>query len=110
MKARRAYRQHEWIATHLRTFRAQLWQRIRREHLNDPQTGLPWEMAWDVAMMVPMLEMCAPGEIRFIPEILYVYNEGNPISDHRKDVTKQRDMHQRILALPSYAPAIVAAS
>jgi len=103
VKARRAYRQFEWIATHLRTFRSRLWRQIRREHLNDPRTGLPWEMAWDVAMMVPMLEMCAPGEVRFIPEILYVYNEGNPISDHRKDVAKQRDMHQRILALPSYA-------
>lgn len=109
VRAQRTYRRYEWIASHLRTFRYRLWRQIHREHLNDPRTGLPWEMAWDVAMMVPMLEMCAPGEVQFIPDVLYVYNEGNPISDHRKDVAKQRDMHQRILALPSYVPTAATA-
>jgi glycosyltransferase involved in cell wall biosynthesis len=103
----RAYRQYDWIASHLRTFRYKLWRQINRKHLNDPQTGKPWEMAWDVAMMVPMLEMCGPEQFQFIPEILYSYNNLNPLNDHKVDVEKQRDMHRRILALPSYVSAKV---
>jgi glycosyltransferase involved in cell wall biosynthesis len=101
----RAYRQHDWIASHLRTFRYKLWRQINRKHLNDPETGEPWEMAWDVAMMVPMLEMCDSGQFQFIPDILYSYNNLNPLNDHKVDAEKQRDMHRRILALPSYAPS-----
>jgi len=104
VKEARSYRVHDWIATHLRTFRYGLWRRIRRRDLNDPQTGRPWEMAWDVAMMMPMLEMCEPDQVVFIPDVLYAYNDLNPLNDHKVDVRKQRDMHQRILALPSYAP------
>ena len=58
-----------------------------------------------MAMMRPMLEMCDADQVVFIPEILYSYNDLNPINDHKVDGGKQRDMHQRILALPSYAPA-----
>lgn len=104
VKAARSYRVYDWIATHLRTFRYGLWRQIRRRDLNDSQTGKPWEMAWDVAMMMPMLEMCEPDQAVFIPEVLYAYNDLNPINDHKVDAGKQRDMHRRILALPSYAP------
>lgn len=105
VKAARAYREHDWIASHLRTFRHGLWAKVRRRDLDDPRTGRPWEMAWDVAMMVPMLEMCAPDQVVFIPEVLYAYNDLNPLNDHKKDAAKQRDMHRRILALPSYVSA-----
>lgn len=103
VKMARAYRHHAWIASHLRTFRYGLWRRIRRRDLLDPRSGKHWEMAWDVAMMVPMLEMCAPDQVVFIPDVLYSYNDLNPLNDHKVDVGKQRDMHRRILALPSYA-------
>jgi glycosyltransferase involved in cell wall biosynthesis len=101
----RGYRHHPWVASHLRTFRYRLWRQINREHLNDPETGKPWAMAWDVAMMVPMLEMCGRGSFEFIPEVLYIYNDGNPINDHKVDRQKQIDMDLRIRALPSYALA-----
>jgi hypothetical protein len=101
----RTYRHHPWVASHLRTFRYRLWRQINRTHLNDPETGQPWAMAWDVAMMVPMLEMCGEGQFEFIPEVLYIYNDGNPINDHKVDRQKQIDMDQRIRELPSYALA-----
>jgi hypothetical protein len=105
VKRRRSFRHFNWIATHLRTFRYRLWRRIHRKDLLDPETGKPWEMSWDVAMMVPMLEMCGPNEFQFIPEVLYCYNDGNPLNDHKVDRSKQIDMHRRILELPSYVPA-----
>ena len=102
----RSFRHHSWVASHLRTFRYRLWRQINRDHLNDPMTGHPWAMAWDVAMMVPMLEMCEEGQYEYIPEILYIYNDGNPINDHKVDRQQQIDMDRRIRALPSYAPVV----
>ncbi len=99
----RRYRFFGMLATHLRTFRRKLWKNIRRQDLLDPQTGKPWEMAWDVAFMVPMLEMCRPEQIRCMaPEVLYIYNMNNPQSDHVKDRAKQKDCDDRIRALPKY--------
>ena len=39
-------------------------------------------MASDLAIMFPMLEM-AGNRQEFISEILYCYNDKNPISDHK---------------------------
>ena len=99
----RGYRAWNMLATHLRTFRYQLWRHIRPSDLKDPKTGKPWDMSWDVAFMLPMLEMCAPEAIRCMaPEVLYVYNSDNPESDHRKDREEQKDSDNRIRDLPKY--------
>jgi hypothetical protein len=37
-------------------------------------------MAWDQALMLPMLEMSG-HRAKFIPEVLYTYNAANPIND-----------------------------
>jgi len=46
-------------------------------------------MAPDVAIMYPLLEMCEPGKIRFVPEVLYVYNDLNPLNEHKLDLERQ---------------------
>ncbi len=69
-------RELPWTTTHLKTFRAGLFQRIQREHLLDA-TGAPLYHARDMALMFPILEMAGPERSRFIPEVLYVYNYGN---------------------------------
>jgi len=38
-------------------------------------------MTWDMAMMFPMIEMAGERH-QFIPDIMYVYNDANNISDH----------------------------
>jgi glycosyltransferase involved in cell wall biosynthesis len=86
----------------LRTFRHKLWSRVDEEDLIDPETGKPWEMAWDVAMMLPMLEMCGPGAIVCMKKVLYTYNDMNPLSDFRTDGRKQLELEGRIRARPSY--------
>lgn len=74
-------------ATHLRSWRAKLWKSIKVEDLfvND------WyaETAGDVFFMLPMLEMAGNDRICHMKDILYIYNESNPINDHKVNLQKQ---------------------
>ncbi len=75
------YRQYFWYASHLRTFRHDLWLSIKPRDLLDKK-GKYFAVAWDLAIMFPMLEMAGTRQ-EFLSEVLYVYNDNNPISDHR---------------------------
>ena len=44
--------------------------------------GQYFQVAWDLAIMFPMLEM-AGNRQEFMQDLLYVYNDQNPISDHK---------------------------
>ena len=54
-----------------------------------------YEMTWDQALMFPMMEM-ARERVRFVSDILYIYNDDNPINDHKVDRQKQIDTGERI--------------
>jgi glycosyltransferase involved in cell wall biosynthesis len=75
-----SYRSYDWVATHLRTFKAGLFQKIKKEDLQ--YDGQFFSVAWDLAFMFPMLEM-AGHHSRYIDRIMYVYNCNNQISDFR---------------------------
>lgn len=104
----REYSQHSIISnkfredihpSHLRTFYAWLFKKIKKEDLmyNDEF----YSMTWDLAMMFPMIEMC--GErFKYIRETTYVYNQANPISDHRKDRAYQEKLANYIKCQPPY--------
>lgn len=75
------YRKYFWYASHLKTFRHDLWLSIDQKDLLD-QNGKYFSVASDLALMFPMLEM-AGNRQEFVKDILYVYNDQNPISDHK---------------------------
>ncbi len=75
------YRKYFWYASHLKTFRHDLWLSINQNDLLD-QNGKYYSVAWDLALMFPMLEM-AGNRQEFVKDILYLYNDQNPISDHK---------------------------
>ena len=75
------FRKYFWYASHLRTFRHDLWRAINPNDLLD-KNGKYFSVAWDLAIMFPMLEM-AGNRQEFIDQVLYVYNDENPISDHK---------------------------
>jgi glycosyltransferase involved in cell wall biosynthesis len=62
-----------YTTTHLRTWKASLFRKIKMEDLLMPE-GWFIPMAGDLAFMFPMLEMAGKEHSRFIPENLYVYN------------------------------------
>lgn len=102
ISTRRIYRRHTWFASHLRSFRAELWNKIASADLVDPGTGKPWAMAWDLGMMFPMLEMCRREEIGFIPETIYVYNDVNALNDNRVDPKLQNSIERAIRKMRPY--------
>lgn len=75
-----SYSSHPWCMSHLRTFYAGLFQKIKREDLM--YQGRFAEMGWDVMFMLKMAQMSA-GRFSYIHDILYFYNNENAISDHR---------------------------
>ncbi len=83
----KSIRNQDFALTHLRTWRAFLWRKIKIEDLKD-QNGKYYEVAGDLAFMFPMFEMAGPIHYRFMKDINYVYNEGNPINDHKLHLDK----------------------
>lgn len=72
-------RRAPWRATHLKTFRAGLFQRIALADLQDPRGPDGWlEHARDQAIMLPMLEM-AGERAEFCTEALYVYTGSHAV-------------------------------
>jgi len=91
------FRKYFWYASHLRTFRHDLWLALNpKDLLNNNQEY--YSVAWDLAIMLPMLEMAGKRQ-EFIKEILYVYNDDNPISDHRirrkEQILAAREIRQK---------------
>jgi glycosyltransferase involved in cell wall biosynthesis len=81
------YRNAPFVASHLRTFRSMLWYAIKDEDLRD-ESGEYFEAGWDVAFMVPMLEM-AQERHAFLNRVMYCYNKENPLSDYKVNAKKQ---------------------
>ncbi len=71
------FRQYDWLASHLRTWRRELFLKIKKEDLKD-EDGKYFDQAQDLSFMFPMLEMCGEKHTKRIFEVLYVYNTTNP--------------------------------
>jgi hypothetical protein len=95
------FRENEWCSSHLRSFYAWLFKLIRMEDLISPD-GTFHQMAWDQAIMFPMLEMSG-RRAKFISEVLYIYNAANPINDCKVDRELQRNLETVIRRQKRYA-------
>ncbi|MDF1703109.1 MAG: glycosyltransferase family A protein [Planctomycetota bacterium] len=95
------YRQYDWVTSHLRSFKRFLWDGIKPEDFLD-ENGEYWKTGWDHAFMFPMLEMAGGDRIRYIHEMLYVYNNSNPLSDFRTGPNLQLLAAMKMRKLPSY--------
>jgi len=75
------FREYRWLASHLRTFRRELFLKITPEDLKDPNTGDYVSMAPDLSFQFPMLEMCGADKSYYVSDVLYVYNRENPMQE-----------------------------
>lgn len=98
------FRKYDWISTHLKTFYAGLFKKIKINDLKFQDKF--FEVNSDFAFMLPMLEMCTNKHFKYIDRILYVYNVQNPISDFRINSNKQNDCAYYIRNLKPYEPLI----
>ena len=88
-------RKSNFTLSHMRTWKSWLWKKIEVDDLKDSD-GNYWSVAGDLSFMWPMIEMSGLEHFRFISDILYIYNESNPINDHKIDLSKVRKIHEKI--------------
>jgi len=86
--------------SHLRTFRAGLYHRIKDQdptfsHLKDDE-GNFYRWSYDTAMMFTIMEMAGHEKTRFNDTILYIYNRDNPISEDKVNQQAQWDVHKAV--------------
>lgn len=96
------YREEDWYAGALRTFRAELFSHVPDEELVDPATGTWWESADDMVIFLALLELSG-GRARHVERPTYVYNH-REVSEDRRDLFGGRKRGERIRALPRHAP------
>lgn len=93
-----------WITSHMRTFYAGLYKKIKIEDLMYEGGFLP--MSVDAGAMIPMIEM-AGWHSRFIKEVIYIYNDANTLSFFHDKAEKQREILKMIRSYPIYEPLTV---
>jgi glycosyltransferase involved in cell wall biosynthesis len=98
------FRQAKWVSSHLRTFYAKLFKLIKKEDLLHENQF--FKVTWDMAFMFPMLEM-AGTHSRHISEILYVYNQSNPINDFKINLPLVLSMDKLIRSKSKYSPLLI---
>ena len=94
-------RNSRFTASHIRTWRAFLWRAIKEEDLKD-ENGDYWQWSGDLCFMYPMLEMATEEHYKFMPEVNYIYNETNPINEHKVDINMVNDHATRIRQKEKY--------
>jgi glycosyltransferase involved in cell wall biosynthesis len=94
-------RKHDWVTTHVKTFYAGLFQKLRREDLL--WNGAFFPMACDLSFMLPMMEMAGRHSC-FIPDVLYVYNYETPINEGKVNQQLLNQVTNVIRRQRPYAP------
>ena len=96
------YRKDEdWRASHLKTFKRKLWDRIKDDDLRD-KNGDYYKFIGDAAFMYPMVEMCGTEHMRFISKVNYRYNDLNPLNELTTNRSEQLRLSEEIWAKPCY--------
>jgi len=86
--------------SHLRTFRASFYQKIKEQDPNfscmKDKDGKFYRIAYDAVMFLNMFDMVKPenfNKIKHNSSILYLYNRENPISDDKINQYGQTNTH-----------------
>ena len=96
------FRKDVWRASHPKTFKYKLWKHIDQKDFLD-KDGEFYKMSYDQALMLPMLEM-AHDKIKFLPQVLHIYNKENPLHHNFGKVRQQHETMLRIRNRKPYLP------
>jgi hypothetical protein len=96
------YRKDVWRASHLKTFRAGAFHRIKKDDLFFEGDWI--RLTCDVAVMLPILEMAGPERTAFIREVIYIYNTANATAFYkdRPQVERAHAVDRFIRSRPRY--------
>ena len=82
-----------YTASHLRTWKVFLWRAIESTDLKD-ENGDWWSAACDLVFMYDMFELAGLEHYKFMTEINYIYNDNNPLNEHKQHMPKINKMIQ----------------
>ncbi len=94
-------RNDRFTASHLRTWKVFLWRNIKDDDHKD-SNGKYLTINADLGYMLPMLEMAGPEHYKFLPEVNLVYNNLNPLNDHKVDMDLVNKVSIEIRNKPKY--------
>jgi glycosyltransferase involved in cell wall biosynthesis len=94
------FRAAPWLATHLRTWKRWLWDLVNDADLRDDE-GRYFRVAVDMAVMIPLLEICGTERIRHIDEPIYFLNRQYA---WRTDDQRYREQQRNDLIIRSRSP------
>ena len=81
----------------LRAWKAFLWRNIQTEDLYDKTGNFP-HRGGDTFFMFPMVEMATQKHMKFMPEVNYIYNEANPLNDHKGETEMREQAESAVYA------------
>jgi glycosyltransferase involved in cell wall biosynthesis len=84
-------RKNPFAYSHLKTYKAWLFDKLSEEDLINPETGEYWRAASDLAISMPMVEMAGKDRIIRLDQPIYVYN----VSDGLESESKGRLVEQK---------------
>jgi len=87
--------------SHLRTFRFDVFRRIKKEDLISP-SGSFWEIAGDLAIIYPMIETVGTDKIFFSNDTNYIYNVETNLNEHKVNMNKVHQYTNLIKSMPPY--------
>ena len=100
IKQNKAYRQHRfnWNMpyTHLRTFKQYLIKDIPDSSFQD-ETGTWFKAGGDGATFYSLIEAADPNKVKCLQEIVYNYNDINPLNDYKVNGREQNINAEKIL-------------
>lgn len=102
VRKNKSFRSYRWLASHLRTFRRELFLKINPDDMKDPNTRDYVSMAPDLSFQFPMLEMCGENKSRYIPDILYIYNRENPMNESKVSQSEINRIESILRNRPTY--------
>ena len=99
------YRQFPFFCPgHVRAYRKFLFDSIRDADLRDDDGGYFWG-GGDAATMYPMLEMATKEHVRYVDDVLYIYNNDHGLSEMRPETREAKNIvKMKIQSLPKYEP------
>jgi glycosyltransferase involved in cell wall biosynthesis len=98
----RTYRKSkQWLTSHLLTFKRKLFDKINKEDLKDTH-GNYYKYSYDAALTYPMIEMAGSKRIRYVDQVLYVYNDLNPLCEMSLNPDEQTRIANEIQDKPEY--------
>lgn len=90
-------RQNPFAYSHLKTYKAWLFDKVPREYLINPETGKYWNITADFAMCMPMVEMAGKDRIIRFDQPIYVYNSGDDSGSESKSRLEEQKRVEKLI-------------